>query len=200
MKINLRILLAACLPLMLAACAPQLVRTKGDTATLAQQQLREQQLVGVDRWTLQGRLALSNGRDGGSVNLTWTQDGQHYEFMVTAPTKSFRLSGDQHGALLEGADGGPLRGASAEALMQHALGWDIPLDELRAWVLGVRASGSSADVSFGADKLLSQIDQDGWAVSYPAWDTSRQPALPIKVFAEKPPYKVKLVIESWVLQ
>jgi outer membrane lipoprotein LolB len=202
MKSSLRFL-AALAPLLLAACAPQqLVRNKGDAASLAQQAAREQQLANTNHWTLEGRIAVSNGKDGGSGALTWMQDGDRYEFTFRAPItgKSFRLTGGPGNALLEGVDGGPLQGANAEALMRRALGWDVPLDELRAWVLGVRTQGVDAELSFGDDKLPSLLQQDGWAVSYPAWDSTRQPPLPAKVFAEKPPYSVRLVINSWTLQ
>jgi outer membrane lipoprotein LolB len=201
MKISLRIL-AAALPLLLAACAPQVVRRQGDTALLGQQQARERQLAGTDHWTLQGQLGVSDGRGGGgSGTLTWTQDGDRYEFVVRAPItgQSFRLSGGPDGALLEGLDGGPLRGPDAEALMQRAMGWNVPLRDLRAWVLGLRADSGPAELSFGANSLPSLLQQDGWAVDYRAWDASRQPPLPTKVFASKPPYKVKLSIESWSL-
>ena len=202
MKSSLRFF-AALVPLLLAACAPhQLVRNKGDEASLAQQDAREQQLVNADHWTLQGRISVSNGKqaDGGSV--TWIQDGDHYEFILRAPIigRSCRLTGGPDGAVLEGLDGGPLRGPNAEALMRRALGWYVPLDELHAWVLGLRAKGTDAEMSFGDDKLPSLLQQDGWAVSYPAWDSTHQPPLPTKVFAEKPPYSVKLAIQSWTMQ
>jgi outer membrane lipoprotein LolB len=202
MKSTIRIL-AALAQMLLAACAPQqLVRNKGDAASLAQQDVREQQLSDANHWTLQGRLFVSNGQDNGTGSFTWTQNGDHYEFTLRAPItgKSFRLVGGPDGAELDGLDGGPQRGPDAEVLMRRALGWNVPLDELRAWVLGVRAKDASAELSFGDDKLPSLLQQDGWAVSYPAWDTTRQPPLPTKVFADKPPYKVKLAIESWSMQ
>ena len=202
MKSTFRIL-AALTPLLLAACAPQqLVRNKGDATSLAQQDVREQQLSDANHWTLQGRLFVSNGQDNGTGSFTWTQNGDHYEFTLRAPItgKSFRLVGGPDGAELDGLDGGPQRGPDAEVLMRRVLGWNVPLDELRAWVLGVRAKDASAELSFGDDKLPSLLQQDGWAVSYPAWDTTRQPPLPTKVFADKPPYKVKLAIESWSMQ
>lgn len=195
---------AALLPLLLAACAaaPSLVRNKGDAAALAQQEAREQQLAHVDHWVLQGKLGIYNARDGGSGTFTWTQDGDRYEFVFRLPIlgKSYRLTGGPDGAELDGAEGGPQRGPDAESLMRRTLHWEVPLDELRAWVLGLRAQGAQADLSFGNDRLPSVLVQDGWTVSYPAWDTTRQPPLPAKVFAEKPPYKVRLAIESWSLQ
>ena len=188
------------LPLLLTACVPA-VRMKGDASLLAAQHAREQALAPVDRWVLQGRLGVSNGSDGGSGSFSWSQDGDHYEFVLRAPVtgKSFRLSGDNHGALMEGLDGGPIRGRDAESLMHRALGWDVPLRDLRAWVLGLRADSGPAELTFGEDRLPATLLQDGWSVDYREWDTSRQPPLPKKLYAAKPPYKVKLVIESWQL-
>jgi outer membrane lipoprotein LolB len=37
-------------------------------------------------------------------------------------------------------------------------------------------------------------------VDYRRWDQSRQPALPTQIFATRPPYKVRLSIESWQLK
>lgn len=192
---------AVLLPMLLAACAtaPQ-VRIKSDPGLLRAQAVREQQLAGVDHWTLQGRLGVSNGKDGGSGSFSWTQNGDQYEFVLRGPAISganFRLSGGPDGALLEGLKEGPLRGPDAEALMRKALGWEVPLRDLRAWVLGLRADSGPAELDFGADRLPSFLRQDGWTVDYREWDASRQPPLPKKVFAGKSPYKVKLSIESW---
>ena len=194
-------LLAAVLPLLLVACVPrQAVRIKGDAALLGQQQARERRLAGADHWTLQGRLGVSDGHNGGSGSLTWTQDGDRYDFVLRGPALSgvsFHLSGGPDGAVLDGLHGGPLRGPDAEALMRRALGWDVPLRDLRAWVLGLRADSGPAVLRFGENRLPSLLQQDGWAVDYRAWDTSRQPPLPSTVFAAKPPYKVRLSVESW---
>ena len=192
---------AAALPLLLAACVAP-VRMKGDAGLLVAQRAREQALAHADHWVLQGRLGVSDGKDGGSGSFSWTQNGDGYEFVLRAPItgKSFRLSGDAAGALLEGLEPGPLRGPDAEALMRKALGWEVPLRDLRAWVLGLRADSGPAELDFGANRLPSLLRQDGWAVDYREWDAARTPPLPTKVYADRPPYKVKLSIESWQFQ
>jgi outer membrane lipoprotein LolB len=198
MKRNLRIL-AAALPLLLVACAP-VVRMKGDAGLLNDQAKREQALAHADHWTLQGRLGVSDGKSGGTGSFSWTQNGDQYEFVLRGPAISgmnFRLSGGPDGALLEGLDGGPVHGSDAEVLMHKALGWDVPLRDLRAWVLGLRADSGPAELSFGTDRLPSLLQQDGWAVDYREWDATRKPPLPTKVYAGKPPYTVRLSIESW---
>ena len=198
MKRNLRIL-AAALPLLLVACAP-VVRMKGDAGLLNDQAMREQALAHADHWTLQGRLGVSDGKTGGTGSFSWTQNGDQYEFVLRGPAISgmnFRLSGGPDGALLEGLDGGPVHGSDAEVLMHKALGWDVPLRDLRAWVLGLRVDSGPAELSFGTDRLPSLLQQDGWAVDYREWDATRKPPLPTKVYAGKPPYTVRLSIESW---
>jgi outer membrane lipoprotein LolB len=200
MKRALKVL-AVALPLLLAACVPP-VRMKGDAGLLDAQLAREKTLAHADHWVLQGRLGVSDGKDGGSGSFSWTQNGDRYEFVLRAPItgKSFRLSGDAAGALLEGLDRGPLRGPDAEALMRKALGWAVPLGDLRAWVLGLRADSGPAELDFGVDRLPSLLQQDDWTVDYREWDTARTPPLPTKVYAERPPYKVKLSIDSWQFQ
>jgi outer membrane lipoprotein LolB len=193
---------AALLPLLLAACVPA-VRTRGDAGLLGQQGLREQALAHADHWMLQGRLGVYDGKGGGSGDFSWTQDGPRYAFVMRGPAISgvnFRLSGGPDGALLEGLHGGPVHGPDAESLMRRALGWEVPLRDLRAWVLGLRADSGPAEISFGADRLPSLLQQDGWTVDYREWDATRQPPLPKKVYAAKAPYKVRLSIESWQFQ
>jgi outer membrane lipoprotein LolB len=193
--------------LALAGCSsmpPPRAGNPGDAGQMAEQVAREQALGTLSDWHLEGRLGITNSEDSrgsGSGSLSWTEQGGNYVFTVDgAFGNSFRLSGGPDGALLEGLGKQPLRDADAEALMQRAVGWSVPLAELRAWVLGLRAAGSQAQLSYGADRLPVVLQQDGWRVEYRAWDTTRQPALPTFVVATKPPYAVRLAIKSWQLK
>ncbi len=175
-----------------------------DAGLMAAQAAREDALREVHDWSLDGRLGISNASDSrgnGSGSLSWRQRGERYVFTVNGGFGyDYRLSGDPQSAVLEGVGKQPIRGADAEALMRRAAGWSVPLESLRAWVLGLRAPGSPAQLSFGTNRLPAVLEQDGWHVEYRAWDTSRQPALPTKVFASKPPYKVRLSVNTWTLQ
>lgn len=187
---------------MLAACARPLVRQHGNAAMRDAQRERAAALADADHWTLQARLAVSHAHHGGSGDLTWVQDGKRYVFTLRAPItgRGFELRGGPGGAVLRGLDGGPVYGRDAQHLLARALGWQVPVQQLRRWVLGLRAPGGSAQLAFGANGLPSQIVQDGWTVQYPDWFEQRQPALPRKVFARRADYSVKVVIESWALQ
>ena len=93
-----------------------------------------------------------------------------------------------------------MRGADAEALMRKAAGWAVPLEALRAWVLGLRAPGAPAQITFGERPSAGRAGAGWLARGIPQPGIPRrQPALPTKVFASKPPYKVKLAVQSWTL-
>ncbi|MHB8447496.1 MAG: lipoprotein insertase outer membrane protein LolB [Rudaea sp.] len=180
-----------------AACAP--VRVRETPAALAAQQAREAQFAPLTHWTLTARIGVSNGGDGGSGDLSWEQNGAAFRFTMHAPVtgKTWTLSGDAGHAVLEGVDPQSDADTDAQRLLHDRLGWDVPLADLSAWVRGLRAPGSPADVQYDAQNLPAVIRQDGWRVEYHDWYTDRDPAMPRKVFASRGNARVRMVIESW---
>jgi outer membrane lipoprotein LolB len=180
----------------LAACAP--VRVRETPAAQAAQLAREAQLRVRERWTINAHIGVSNGKDGGSGDLTWTQDADRYSFTVHAPVtgRTWKLSGNDQGAVLEGVDPQPDSGSDPERLLRERLGWEVPLGDLGAWVRGMRAGGN-AQVQYDAQNLPALIEQAGWKVEYRDWFTDRDPTLPRKLFASRGNARVRVVIESW---
>lgn len=192
--------------LLLAACAGQPLRAPGPSLPAAEAQARqaarEATLAGQPQWTLQGRVAVSNGHDGGSGRIDWRQDANHYEVALSAPVtrQSWRLIGGEGDVRLEGLDGGPRSGTDATDLLQQATGWVIPVDALAAWVRGARAPGhGDAVIDYGADGALATLRQDGWTLQYRNWRA--QPglsvALPDWVEATRGDARVRLVVDAW---
>lgn len=189
----------ALLLLVLAACVPVAPRDNR-ASLLAAQNAREQAMAPRHSWTIEARLGVSDGKDGGSGSLTWVERPGHYDFTLRGPVtaRSFHLYGDADGVVLEGLEHGPLHGSDAGQLLARVFGWQVPLADLRFWVRGMRAPDSTASVEFGDDGLPQFIRQQGWTVEYREWFTTDQP-LPKKVFAEKGPYRVRVSIRSWKL-
>jgi len=191
-----RLVLALAL-LALAACAP--MRVRETPAALAAQDAREAKLAPLAHWMLTAHIGVSNGRDGGSGDLSWEQNGDAFRFTVRAPVtgKTWTLSGDAGHAVLEGVDPQPDSDTDAQRLLHDRLGWDVPLADLRAWVRGLRAPGSRANVQYDEHNLPAVIEQDGWKVEYRDWFVDRNPAMPRKVFASRADARVRMVVESW---
>jgi len=182
----------------LAACANP-ARRPADAAALARQSEREAQLALQPEWSLDGRLAVSGGGEGGSGTLRWEQRVDSYRLEVQAPVtrQTWRLVVDPGISRLEGLEGGPREDSDAIALLAREVGWALPLADLGAWVRGARGAGP-AQIEFAEDGLPARLTQHGWQVDYRDWDRSREPALPLRVFAQRGDQRVRLVVARWL--
>lgn len=150
----------------------------------------------VTAYRLSGRLAVSDGRDGGSASFVWTQQGDRFEVELRQPVsqRTWRLRGGPRSAVLEGAEDGPRHGPSAEALLLDVLGWHVPVAALRDWVRGLPHAQGAEIGRDGSGRAVS-IAETGWQVDYRAWlDDS---AWPTRIVARREPYSVRLSIHDW---
>jgi outer membrane lipoprotein LolB len=199
--------IGACALLLLAACAarqPREALPPVATAPAVHQAERAATLAGRPDWSLQGRVALSNGRDGGSGRLDWTQAGETYTVSLSAPItrQSWRLAGGPDGATLEGLEGGPRSGADPAELLRQATRWEIPVEALGDWVRGLPADEAvhgPAQLDFGADGRLARIAQDGWTIGYASWAAVDGVELPVRLDARRGEASVRLVVDAWLV-
>lgn len=179
-----------------------------EDAALATLQARERRLQALPGIAFSGRVALSNGRNGGTGRIEWRQDGDHYDLTLSAPVsrQSWRLSGDGTAATIEGLKGGPRSDTDVVRLLREATGLEIPVGALAAWSGGMRADTARfgpARLAFAADGRLARIEQDGWTIDYLDWSEhdpgDGQPplALPDRINAVRGEAKVRLAIDAW---
>ena len=155
-------------------------------------------------WMMSGRVALSNGKDGGSGRIDWTQGAGRTQVTLSAPVtrQSWTLTAEVDGVMLEGVPDGPLRGADAGQLLRQSTGWEIPVAALGCWLRGAPADSvamGEASPVFGIDQRLLRIEQGGWVIDYANWQ--REPAsgvdLPGRINAEQASNRVRLVVDRW---
>lgn len=191
--------------LLLGGCAgraPREALPPLDAAPAVHQAQREAALAAHPDWSLQGRVALSNGRDGGSGRIDWQQQGGRYTVALSAPItrQSWRLSGDADGARLEGLDGGPREGADPARLLSEATRWEIPVTALAEWVRGLPAPAAEhgpARIAYGTDGRVAAIEQGGWSIGYSAWTAVDGIELPVRLDARRGEASVRLVVDAW---
>jgi outer membrane lipoprotein LolB len=183
---------------MLVGCAPLPPRLDNQ-ALLDRQAAREAALAKLNDWSFVGRIAVSQGSNGGSGRIEWRQHGDDFDIHLSAPItrQTWRLSKSGARVILEGLPGGAREGSDAEALLAEATGWRIPVAVMTAWVRGARADGT-ADLEFAPGGMPATLKQSGWTVTYREWNQG-DPALPSKVFAESGDARVRLAVEQWQL-
>lgn len=184
--------------LLLAACAPGGRLQRPDPGAADD---RAERLGALPRWSLSGRIAVSDGRDGGSGRLEWVQDGAFYDITVRAPVAggSWRLSGDGTLAQLDGVAAQPLRDADPEALLARELGWHLPVSRVPDWVRGLPDVPAQARVAAGGEGLPERLVEAGWTVEYRAWTTVDGIPMPRRLVARRAPFEVRIAVERWSL-
>ena len=158
----------------------------------------------VPGWAMSGRVALSNGKDGGSGRIEWRQGAGRTEVTLSAPVtrQSWTLTANADGVTLEGVSGGPLRGDDAGQLLRQSTGWEIPVAALGCWLRGMPAAihgmGEESSI-FGTDMRLLRIEQGGWVIDYSNWqqDPASGVELPTRINAEQASNRVRLVVDRW---
>jgi len=184
-----------------------------EAAAVATQQAREQRVRALPVLAFSGRVALSNGRKGGTGRIEWQQSGDRYEVTLSAPVsrQSWRLTGDAASATIDGIQGGPRSDSDVERLLREATGLDIPVGALAAWAGGARADETvfgPAQLAFTDDGRLARIEQDGWTIDYLGWreehpgdgqpgDDQSPLQLPDRINAARGEAKVRLAIDAW---
>ena len=198
----LRAFAIVALALLASACTMQPVKQALPPvlgSAEANQAARATKLAAFPNWSMSGRIAVSNGKQGGSGRIEWKQDGARYAITLSAPVtrQSWRVAGGVDGATIEGLSGGPRSGPDASALVFDATHWRVPVDALGDWLLGLQRSGDS--VHFGDDGRLDRIDGDGWAVTYADWRVVEGMEMPSRIEAVQGEAKVRLVVDDWTL-
>ena len=209
-----RIAAALLLGMMLAGCSPLATRQAAPAAevygttepALESARLAVLELAENAQWSVQGRVAVSKGRNGGSGRIDWQQQGPAYQVSLAAPItrQSWQLQGgDGQPARLDGLQGGPRSGDDVTELLRQATGWEIPVRQLAAWLRGMPAAEAAAPDYRGYDRdgRPRVLRQDGWQIDYLEWYPAdgERPALPRRIEAVNGDAKVRLIVDEWMM-
>jgi len=154
-----------------------------------------------ESWALEGRLAVSDDRDGGSGVLSWRQQpgNSRMDFHGALGRGAWRLLAGHEGAELVFADGRRYSAGSIDDLVRGQIGWNVPLEALAWWVRGLAAPGKLQHRVLDEEGRLSLLQQDGWNIEFSRYGTVDGEAMPGKMTARQEDRTVKLAIRKWEL-
>ncbi len=164
-------------------------------------ELRSERVAGLDSWALEGRLAVNDGKDGGSGRLNWKEQGEssRMDFHGALGRGAWRLQTDADGAVLELADGARYEAPTVAELVWGQVGWDIPVDALAWWIRGLAAPGDvQARVLDDAGRLV-ELRQKDWSIEFGRYRAFGDWDMPVRMTARQADRSVKLAVRSWVL-
>jgi outer membrane lipoprotein LolB len=102
------------------------------------------------------------------------------------------------------ADGLSLNGAPpSDAVMeqlQERLGFELPLDHLRYWLLGVPDPGAGFEVKRNAQDRAAQLTQAEWIIDYDRYAPVAGDLLPAHLVLSREGVRVRIAVDHWEWQ
>lgn len=153
--------------------------------------------VNLNDFEISGKLALSDGQEGGSGRFIWRQQGAWVSTQFKAPMGqgSWLIEETSDGATLIINNEDPYYAHYAETLIADAVGWAVPWQALKQWFRVRPLNLDQADVQF--NQTSQTIAEQGWTIVYDRFDDGPRGCLPHRIMASKPPYSIRLVIRQW---
>ena len=188
--------------LLAAACSTVPTGEIDQSERVLLYQAKSGALEDMERWALKGRLAVNDGKEGGSGRLKWEQQGQSssMSFHGALGRGAWQLSADENGAVLEWANGEVHRADSVGELVEQRLGWTVPVNALSWWVRGLTAPGEWDLRQFDEHGNLELLSQRGWNIEYGRYRDTASISMPVKLTARRQHYTVKFAIQDWDLE
>jgi outer membrane lipoprotein LolB len=189
-----------------AAFAPLLMIAGCQTVPLAPAptlawNVRRPALQTLERFDLNGRVAVAVGKQGFNAGLRWGQSGAVTHLALTGPLGAggVQVTAEEGNLSVITSRGQRLGNAAARAELEDKLGFEPPLTSMRYWVLGVPDPAAPASVTLDPQQRLTRLDQDGWQVAYTAYMPVGAEWLPRLLTLRRAQVRVRMVVDGWQL-
>lgn len=191
--------------MMLAGCATTLTRPGQDSTSPrleAAWQAHDAQVRQIQNdWSCVGRAAIREGNRGGTVDISWSQQGNLFHIRLSAPLDQgvIDMSGDIQHMLIADGQGHRELTAHPQETLHRLTGWELPVTALPDWILGLphdRVQKKTLD----HHGRLATLSENGWMIQYDHYRfIDNQVFLPGLIELSKGDLHVKLLIRQWSL-
>jgi outer membrane lipoprotein LolB len=161
---------------------------------------QRQGILGVlDKWSANGRLALSTTDQSLNASVRWEQNVERYVIHLSGPfgVGATELHGAPGFVAVETEDK-VHTAKTPEDLVENILGWRVPLSGLRHWLIGLVAPGIEIeDMRIDEFGRIEFLKQAGWAIRYKRYSETPLLDMPTKVFMDSKLLKARVVVQEW---
>ena len=156
-------------------------------------------LGGLSDWQARGRVAVRSASDGFSASFNWQEAAGQSSIDVHGPfgAGAAHISRSRELILIDTGNGAPLQVpppfTALEPALTAQLGFPLPIDLLRYWVLGVPAPSAPSE------SLAGGFRQAGWQVFFSAFTTvaGAPGPLPIRFALSRGLTEIRVAISTW---
>jgi len=156
----------------------------------------------VREWNLYARAALRLEGEAYNIGIRWQRwRDERFMILLEAPFGQgvFRIDSNEPGVYrLLLPDGQSFENTTAEALLEDAVGWSLPISGLDFWIRGLPHPQSAYSHRLDSRGRARSIRQDGWDIEYQEYKPAPDgPQLPRRMRLVDETVTLKLVIEHW---
>lgn len=166
------------------------------------QQLWQQhqiQLQSIHTWQLQGQIAFITPDSRNSATLNWQQFTQDFNINLTGPfgihVLTIKRSNDISTLILD--DDRQYQGRNTQTLINQLSPMPIPVDELRAWIIGDPLTDDVQIDNYG--RVTQATHPLGWHISYTKYQLIDTVWLPQNIVIKKDDMRIKITTRNWKL-
>jgi len=152
----------------------------------------------VDRFELTGRVAVKLDGRGHSAHLRWRHLADSDAIWLYSPVGSTiaTLYADGDLATLVTSDQETFQSTDVQSLTRDVLGWDLPLDGLKYWVLGRVDPGLPVEAIDRDERLrIRRLVQGGWDIAFAGYQ--QEGTLPSSMVLRFADLRMRLLIDRW---
>jgi outer membrane lipoprotein LolB len=149
----------------------------------------------LSAWQLDGRAAVAVGTQGWQATLDWREQGESAEVHLSGPfgVGAMVLRRTPQGLSLNGAP----PSAAVLAQLQERLGFELPIDRLRFWLLGVPDPSAAFELKRNDQDRALQLTQADWTIDYDRYMPNDGDVLPAHMVLSREGVRVRIAVDHW---
>jgi len=190
---------------LLAACTTTKQQGPGQSVTSPQWQQHQQEVAKISQYETRGAFAYLSDSQKVYARFNWQQTApDRYRLLLTNPLGSTELQLDAQGSVVQLVDNKGKRYVSndAEKMISQLTGMDIPLENLRKWMMGL--PGDATDYALNDQYQLRELNYSrngqNWKVTWQDYDSKTSPQLPSNLELREGDQRIKLRMDSWTVK
>jgi len=204
---HLRFIILAVMILNLTACSFFSAKKEVLSPDQLKTHFLEQQaaLDTIDTWKIKGRVAVSTENDSGTVSINWDHTPTDFFLQLIAPFGRGTLNIEPHpqGVKMIDHKGKEHVAANERGLIWLKTGWDIPIQRMKKWLLGVIEDKDNPTVRVNTNGQITMFESNKWNVVYSSYQKVKRQgkviSLPKKMTITSKGLKIKMIVSKWNL-
>jgi len=131
----------------------------------------QKKLSKLNTWQAKGVVGVVIDNNGQSANFIWKQNHQNFWLQVYGilGLGATTFVGNNDGVTMKQSNGTLKKAKTLALLMQQALGWYLPLEDLFYWARGLYNPSLPYAIQLNEYGVPQSIQQQGWHINYQSY-------------------------------